>query len=290
MRKTCEFGKTLKPAKRISAPVTHRRSEGAIQMSRKLLAISVIILGLSFSAAALAQTEPGAGGTPDSPGEPAAAAPAEPAAGGAATETPAATEAAEEPAAAEPVAVEDSSSGTVTSSQKVELKNLEQKVNELKEKIFRSKARLNLLKETVLHGVIAGSKAIIRHKNEMGTSFRLVKLVYSMDGAEIYAKADDGGALDKMKDFEVFNGSIVPGNHTVSVLMVFRGHGYGIFSYLKGYKFTVRSSHTFTAGEGRQTDLSVRAYEKGNITTELKDRPAIDFKVNLFSIGKGGSK
>ena len=263
---------------RISVLVTHRRSEGAIQMSRKLLAISVIILGLCFSGMALAQTEPGAG---DSPGEPAAAAPAE----GAATEAPAATE-----AAAEPAATETATAGTVTSTQKVELKNLEQKVNELKEKIFRSKARLNLLKETVLHGVIAGSKAIIRHKNEMGSSFRLVKLVYSMDGAEIYAKADDDGALDKKKEFEVFNGSIVPGNHTVSVLMIFRGHGYGIFSYLKGYKFTVRSSHTFTAGEGRQTDLTVRAFEKGNITTELKDRPGIEFKVNLFSIGKGGSK
>ena len=254
-------------------------------MSRKLLAISVIILGLSVSVTALAQTEADTGSAPDSAGA---------AAGGETAATPdgAASEAAapaDEPeaAAAEP---EATATGTVSSSQKVELKNLEQKVNELKEKIFRSKARLNLLKETVLHGVIAGSKAIIRHKNEMGTSFRLVKLVYSMDGAEIYAKADDGGALDKMKDFEVFNGSIVPGNHTVSVLMVFRGHGYGIFSYLKGYKFTVRSSHTFTAGEGRQTDLAVRAYEQGNITTELKDRPAIDFKVNLFSIGKGGSK
>ncbi len=251
-------------------------------MSRKLLTISVIILSLSLCGLASAQTTTGGeGGT----GEPAAAAPAE-----TGTEAPAATEAAPAEAAPAEAAPAASETGSLASSQKVELKNLEQKVNELKEKIFRSKARLNLLKETVLHGVIAGSKAIIRHKNEMGSSFRLSKLVYSMDGAEIYAKADEGGSLDKKKDFEVFNGSIVPGNHTVSVLMVFRGHGYGIFSYLKGYKFTVRSSHTFTAGEGRQTDLTVRAYEKGNITTELKDRPAIDFKVNLFSIGKGGSK
>ncbi len=175
----------------------------------------------------------------------------------------------------------------------VQLKQLEQRVNELKERIFRSKARLNLLKETVLHGVIAGSRAIIRHKNEMGSSFRLIKLVYAVDGAKIYSKADDSGALDAKREFEVFNGSIVPGNHTISVLMVFRGHGYGIFSYLNGYKFTVRSSHTFTAGEGRQTMISVKAYEKGNITTELKDRPAIKFDVNLFtgaSKGKEGGE
>jgi hypothetical protein len=169
----------------------------------------------------------------------------------------------------------------------VQLKQLEQRVNELKERIFRSKARLNLLKETVLHGVIAGSRSIIKHKNEMGSSFRLIKLVYAIDGAKIYAKSDDGEALDGKREFEIFNGSIVPGNHTISVLMVFRGHGYGIFSYLKGYKFTVRSSHTFTAGEGRQTAITVRAFEKGNITTELKDRPAIKFDVTLYSVGKG---
>lgn len=172
----------------------------------------------------------------------------------------------------------------------VQLKDLEQRVNELKERIFRSKARLNLLKETVLHGVIAGSRAIIKHKNEMGSSFRLVKLIYAVDGAKIYSKADDSGSLDQKREFEVFNGSIVPGNHTITVQMIFQGHGYGIFSYLRGYKFTVRSSHTFTAGEGRQNVITVKAYEKGNITTELKDRPAVKFEVNLYSAGKGGEK
>jgi len=178
-------------------------------------------------------------------------------------------------------------------SYQVQLKGLEQRVNELKERIFRSKARLNLLKETVLHGVIAGSRAVITHKNDMGSSFRLIKLVYAVDGAQIYAKADDSGSLDEKREFEIFNGSIVPGNHTISVQMIFRGHGYGIFSYLKGYKFTVRSSHTFTAGEGRQTGITVKAYEKGNITTELKDRPAVKFDVNLFASGgvvAGGGK
>ena len=105
-------------------------------------------------------------------------------------------------------------------------------------------------------------------------------------------RGSDGGALDAKREFEVFNGSIVPGNHTISVHMVFRGHGYGIFSYLKGYTFKVRSSHTFTAAEGRQNAITVKAFEKGNITTELKDRPAVKFKVNLYSVGasKGGKK
>lgn len=169
----------------------------------------------------------------------------------------------------------------------VRMKGLEQRVNELKERIFRSKARLNLLKETVLHGVIAGSRSVIRHKNEMGSAFRLVKLVYALDGAQIYAKAAEDGALDELREFDVFNGKIVPGNHTITALMVYQGHGYGIFTYLKGYRFTVRASHTFTAAEGRQNMIVVRAYEKGNATTELKDRPAIQFETSLYKVAAG---
>ncbi|MEK6608949.1 MAG: dihydrolipoamide acetyltransferase, partial [Myxococcota bacterium] len=165
----------------------------------------------------------------------------------------------------------------------VRLKSLEQRVDELKEKIFRSKARLNLLKETVLHGVIAGSRAVIVHDNDMGSSFRLIKAIYAIDGAQIFAKSDETGALAERSGFEVFNGSIVPGNHTVNVLLVYQGHGYGIFSYLKDYKFTVRGTHTFMASEGKQTVLKVVGYEKGNITTDLGDRPAVDFRVTVIA-------
>lgn len=248
-------------------------------MLRRALVCTVAVVGLcmSFSAQAQPAKEPD-----KDKGETPAAAPTDAADTAAAKGD--ATEAPKEAAAPQPAP------NPTSGSYVVQLKQLEQRVNELKERIFRSKARLNLLKETVLHGVIAGSRAIIKHKNEMGSSFRMVRLVYAIDGAKIYSKRDDTGTLNDKKEFEIFNGAIVPGNHTISVLMVFRGHGYGIFSYLKGYKFTVRSSHTFTAGEGKQTQITVRAFEKGNITTELKDRPAVKFDVNLFAVGKGKSK
>src|SRR6516162_5230303 len=64
------------------------------------------------------------------------------------------------PAPANPGAPPTTTS-TPQGSYTVRLHDLERRVDELKEQIFRSKARLNLLKETVLHGVIAGSRAII---------------------------------------------------------------------------------------------------------------------------------
>jgi hypothetical protein len=171
----------------------------------------------------------------------------------------------------------------------VRLRGLEKNVNELKEQIFRTKARLNLLKETVLGGVIGASRAIIHHKNEMGSSFRLVKAAYALDGVQIYAKADDSGALAEMPDFDIYNGAIQPGSHTLSVALTYQGNGFGVFSYLKGYKFNVKSSHTFVAGDSKTTNITVVGYEKGNITTQLSDKPAVDFRVNVISAGEGGA-
>jgi len=159
----------------------------------------------------------------------------------------------------------------------VRLRDLEQNVNELKEQIFRSKARLSLLAETVLQGVVAGAQAHVVHENKMGNSYSLVKVVYALDGAPILNKEDEEGGLGDQEVFDVYNGSIVPGEHTLTVQLEYRGHGYGIFSYLKGYRFKVTSSHTFTAAEGKATTLRVVGYEKGGPTAPLEERPAVRY-------------
>ena len=173
----------------------------------------------------------------------------------------------------------------------VRLRDLEQRINELKEQIFRSKARLSLLAETVLQGVVAGAQAVIVHENRMSSSYKLIKAVYALDGAPIFNKADEEGELGERDTFDVYNGSIVPGEHTLTVNLEYRGHGYGIFSYLKGYRFKVRSNYSFTAPEGRTAQIRVVGYEKGGPTSPLEDRPAIRYieRVTARSAGGGGS-
>ena len=122
------------------------------------------------------------------------------------------------------------------------------------------------------------------YRNEIGSMYIPVQYVYSLDGNEIWAKADESGKLGDQKEFEIFNGSLAPGNHTMSVRMVYVGNGYGVFSYLKGYRFNVVSSRTFTATEGKQLQLKVVGYEKGNpVTTDPKDRPAVDFRETVIA-------
>jgi len=171
----------------------------------------------------------------------------------------------------------------------LKITELEGRVNELKENIFRTKTRLAILKETVLSSTIAGAEARLIHRNEMGASFTLEKVIYSLDGTPIFSKIDSDGDLDDQKELIIFNGPIVPGNHTVSAVMVYRGNGFGIFSYLRGYVFTLRSSHTFHADEGKRIEVKVVGFEKGGITTDLKDRPDIRFEDALSNLRGGKS-
>ena len=172
----------------------------------------------------------------------------------------------------------------------VRLRDLETRISMLQEQILRSKARLSLLAESVISGVIAGSKATVVHRNEMGSSFKLVRAVFALDGAPIFSRTDESGELGDQEEIELFNGSIVPGEHTISVNLEYRGHGYGIFSYLKGYRFKVRSSHTFTAAEGKLIHLRVVAYEKGGPTTPLEDRPDVRYIERIEAVSMGGGE
>ena len=186
--------------------------------------------------------------------------------------------------AAPPAPAAEAAKAPAGADEQNELKarTLEERVSDLKEKIFRTKARLMNLQEMVIGGdITTGSKAVLVHRNEMGSSFYLESVAYALDGAPIYTKVDQDGDLEKREEFEIFNGRVVPGNHQISVLLVYRGHGYGLFSYLEGYKFKVQSAYTFNAEPGKVNTIKVVGFEKGGFTAELKDRPAIRYDVDV---------
>ena len=164
----------------------------------------------------------------------------------------------------------------------VRLRDLEARVDELKEQIRRSHTRLSLLSDTILSGGVGGSRAEIRFKNEMSSAFRVVRALFVLDGAVQYNKQDNTGALSSQKEIPIFKGSIPPGDHTLQVLIQLRGHGYGVFSYLRGYQFEVKSSHSFTVTEGKTVNLEAIAWEKGGVTTALEQRPAIRYSKKVL--------
>jgi hypothetical protein len=171
----------------------------------------------------------------------------------------------------------------------VRLRDLEARVDELKDQIRRSHTRLALLSDTILSGGAAGSRAEVTFKNEMSSAFRLTRALFVVDGAVQYNRQDESGALADQKEIPIFNGSMPPGDHTVQVILNFQGNGYGVFTYLRGYKFEVKSAHSFTAVEGKTLSLVATALEKGGVTTPLEQRPTVEWGEKIASLGPGGS-
>jgi hypothetical protein len=163
----------------------------------------------------------------------------------------------------------------------VRLRDLEARVDELKEQIRRSHTRLSLLSETILAGGAGGSRAEIVVANELSGAFRVTKVLVVLDGAVQYNTADEEDAMEDQAEIPVFNGSIPPGDHTVQVLVKIRGHGYGMFSYLRGYELEPKSTRAFTVTEGKTIQLRIVVYEKGGVTTPLEQRPNIRYEEKI---------
>jgi hypothetical protein len=164
---------------------------------------------------------------------------------------------------------------------------LDGEVNVLKDRIFRSKARLAVLRETVLAAAMAGARVLLAHRNLMGTGFQLTKVTYYLDGAPIFDRRDESGGLDQEDELVVFDGNLAPGQHIVGVELLYKGKGFGTFSYLRGYEFRSHATHEIEVGQRGAMKVVSLGYERGNITTEMGDRPAVDWQtVALDAAGR----
>lgn len=200
------------------------------------------------------------------------------------------------PAATAPPADTESQTATATATNldgatyRVRLRDLEQRVDELKEKIRRSHTRLSLLSDTILAGAAGGAKAEIVLENDLSGAWRLVEAIVVFDGAVQYKKTDDTGVLAAQRKIPIFSGSIPAGDHTVQVLLKLRGHGFGVFSYLRGIEATVKNDYSFTLTDGKVLELRAIAWEQGGPTTPVEEQPTIRFVENIRALGGSGDE
>lgn len=203
-------------------------------------------------------------------------------------EVPAA-DAAAEPEAEAPAADEKSAAQSASDYNR-ELLTIEEEVHSHKEKVFRAKATLQLLKEIVVQGSSAGSRATIMHENKLGRGYTLESISYYLDGQGKFSKADPTGGLDDMREFKVFEGAVPPGSHNITVNLRLRGNGFGVFSYVKNYTFAVQSSTAFTAEEGKSCKVRVVTNERKGIGRSFIERPHVEFETRCIRLSDSAAQ
>jgi hypothetical protein len=113
----------------------------------------------------------------------------------------------------------------------------------------------------------------LTHRNQLGSSFRLVGAAFALDGELVFDSNDE--KLLARKSFPVFTTNVRSGEHELAVLLVYRGHGYGVFSYLSGYRFHSTGRQVFRA-ESKSERLRSVGFEQSE--KPLEERPAIRFE------------
>jgi len=155
-----------------------------------------------------------------------------------------------------------------------ELRTVEEDVSNLKERVFRSKATLKLLKELVVEGVATGSRVVVWHINQLGGGYSMESAQYFLDGKNVFSKVDPGGTLDTVREIKVHEQTLPPGQHSLQVNYVLRGKGYKVFSYLSSYQFKVQSSYTFEIEDGKLSVVRVIADSRGGLRNFV-ERPTV---------------
>jgi hypothetical protein len=165
-----------------------------------------------------------------------------------------------------------------------ELLNVEEQVDGLKERVFRSKATLQLLKEIVIQGASTGARATIYHVNKLGTAYRLESVTYLLDGQSKFSKSDPTGSLSESREFKISEGAVPPGSHNLSVDFKIRPTGFGVFSYAKNYEIDVRSNYAFEAELGKSCTVKSILTDKGGVANSFEERARVDFELKCERI------
>jgi hypothetical protein len=159
----------------------------------------------------------------------------------------------------------------------VRLRDLAERIDELKEKLRRHRTKLALLSDSILESGGGEARIAVRFASELTSTFRVSRVLVLLDGAVLLSRVDPAGAGSDPLEIPIFNGFVTPGDHTVQVVVNLQGDGHGVFPYMNAYRFEVRSSHSFTAIEGKTIKLDLVPYEKGTVTTPFEERPALRY-------------
>jgi hypothetical protein len=137
------------------------------------------------------------------------------------------------------------------------MQSLRHGTDELDAAVGESYRRLAAIQLSMRGDGGGGARLSITQQDHVGPLYRLAEATYAIDGARIFHAE---GAELSLRALSIHEGSITPGTHVLSVVLRYEGNG-DVFEYVRGYRFVVRSSHTFVVPRGEATSVGVDAFE-----------------------------
>jgi hypothetical protein len=154
----------------------------------------------------------------------------------------------------------------------IKLENIRAQTDEIQDAVRRAHERLATLGTQAMTSSSGLAKTTIDVSSETSAAYKLVSARVVVDGQVQLDKKELTGAE---RQLPVFTGATAPGQHTARVDVVLQGNGYGVFSYLRGFKVTLTSSHTWNATADQPIHVTATLYELNDITVPFQQRPQV---------------
>jgi len=151
----------------------------------------------------------------------------------------------------------------------IKLESIRAQADEIQDAVRRSHQRLSALGAQAMTPGLA--KTTIDLGNDTSAAFKLVSARVVVDGQLQLDKKELTGTE---RQLPVFTGATGTGEHVARVEVVLQGNGYGVFSYLRGFRITLSSSHTWTATT-EPIHVTATIYELNDVTVPFQQRPQV---------------
>jgi hypothetical protein len=125
----------------------------------------------------------------------------------------------------------------------------------------------------------------ITFRDTTSSAFLFRRIVLYIDGAPLLNEDIIATVVEHVQDGQPahFDLDLSPGEHTVGVFLGLQGNGSGAYSYLKGYRFEIRSTRKLKGVDGYE--LVIIAYEQ-NPNGPIEERPAVRYEERQLPIKK----
>jgi hypothetical protein len=100
----------------------------------------------------------------------------------------------------------------------------------------------------------ATSATTVRFRNDVGDAFQLSEARFTLDGQDLPALLT---SADHGQDYVIFTGAMTPGRHVISSHVTYQGRSRSIFTYMKGYTFTLDTTHELNIPNSGATSATI---------------------------------
>jgi hypothetical protein len=138
-----------------------------------------------------------------------------------------------------------------------------------------------------------GAPGSVDVRSEMGKQFRLIEAALVLDGQEVARRTapqgqelehtfqlwSSGEAPVNRSERVAIDGWLRPGEHALTVRLVFEGRNVGPFNYLENYKYRAESNFAFEVGTGdRPAAIQVVARERPGRNLPPEQKPFLSIE------------